>query len=60
MNIIAANRIIDGTGSLNETDSIIETIDILGLRTRTFKIAPAKMGWETPLPKAILSVLAHH
>ena len=54
MQIIAADKIVDGMGSLKDSESLLQEIQNQRLRIRQVNIASMTPGWHHPLPELTL------
>jgi hypothetical protein len=51
VNIVAASRVIDGSGDLEETERIVGAAQRAGLRMIDLHVAPMSMAWDRPIPE---------
>ena len=54
ISILAADKVVEGAGSHDETDSVRWMLKRSGVKVSELRIAPLKMPWGEPLPEGYL------
>ena len=54
LSIVAADKIVEGVGTHDETDSVRRILERSGVEVSELKIAPLRIPWNEPLPEGYL------